>query len=789
MNFSDAVKTLGYNQKNIRQECENLEKIFQVAPLGIMILDKDGVVRKVNDAAARLFSSSIERMMGKPVEEGVNCAYRSKDGTPSDICGGTCFFLETLHEVITKNIEVRGVEFKHTIKSESNSKEAGNKEIWIRISAVPIEFEDALQAVIVVEDVTATKAMARSLVENERRLRLITDNMIDAITQVDLKGQVLYTSPSIWQLLGYTPDELIGDNFFNFIHPEDLFIAQKRFAYRLKEWDNFTSELRLKCKDGSYIWCESSGNVVVDDNGARSIVYVSRDVTSKRRTQEEILRSKDVAESANQAKSEFLANMSHEIRTPMNGIIGMTNLTLMSRLDQEQRENLIMVKNSGESLLRIINSILDFSKIEAGKITVEKNKFDIRMLFERICSPFDVQAFNKGIDFIYFVDDRVPEFIIGDPNKLGQILNNLIGNAMKFTTKGKVQVVADMDGFGEGMLDIRFTVADTGIGIAQKDRDKIFQSFSQVDGSITRRYGGTGLGLAICRQLVEMMGGEINFTSKLSLGSKFFFTLPFEEAVSKPAFSMDEQFAKIPEATRKLKVLLVEDDRINQAFASNMLRKQGHEVILAENGIEAVNHLILGEFDIVFMDIQMPEVDGVQATKIIRHKLKIVDMPIIALTAHALRGDKERFMKAGMNGYISKPISVDTFFETFEQVLAESEKNEVQENEIKHLIENIESSNAETIKSKTDLQQAFFEIMGYTDMLSEFIDARDFDNIERTAHFIKNMSQTCGYNELKRGAMRIELSARKEDIKQVRMSFERFMQRIQYLKEQIGQIS
>jgi hypothetical protein len=724
-------------------------------------------------------------MLGETIEVGVNCAYKvSQNCNESDRCG-VCFFLKTIKEVTTSNKEIRGVEFKHTILLPEDKQRV----VWIRISAVPIEFEGALQAVVVAEDVTATKAMARSLVENERRLRLITDNMIDAITQIDFKGSVLFTSPSIWHLLGYTPEELMGRNLFEFIHPEDIPAAKKRFKYRLKEWENFTSELRLKRKDETFIWVESSGNVIADEEGKLSIVYVSRDINMKRRAQQEMIRSKEEAELANQAKSEFLANMSHEIRTPMNGIIGMTNLTLMSSLTDEQRENLTMVKNSGESLLRIINSILDFSKIESGKIAIEKSKFDIRMLLRRICSPFEIQAVNKDIKFKVTLDERIPEFIIGDPNKLGQILNNLIGNAVKFTSKGNVHVTADLDGQGEGMLELRFTVSDTGIGIAQRDRNKIFQSFAQVDGSITRRYGGTGLGLAITRQLVEMMGGEVNFVSKPNVGSKFFFTLPFEASVTKAKFNMEDELAKIPEPVRKLKILLVEDDKINQAFALNLLRKQGHKVIVAENGLEAINQLILDSFDIVFMDIQMPELDGVQATRIIRHKLLISDMPIIALTAHALRGDKARFIDAGMDGYISKPIEVDLFFETFEQVMSESEKREKQSSEIKHLIENIDSSSSETIKNQSELKQAFFEIMGYTDMLSEYMNHKDYENIERTAHFIKSMSQTCGYNELKRGAMRIELSARKEDIGQVKTAYDRFLQRIHYLKGKMGQIS
>ncbi len=338
--------------------------------------------------------------------------------------------------------------------------------------------------------------------------------MIDAITQVDSHGIILYTSPSIWHLLGYNPDNLVGKRFIDYVHPSDVEEARSSFQHRMKTWENFTSEIRLRRNDGSYIWVEASGNVILDEKHQLSVVYVSRDVTVKRQAQLEIVNSKEAAETANSAKSEFLANMSHEIRTPMNGIIGMTNLTLMSNLSEEQRENLTMVKNSGESLLRIINSVLDFSKIEAGKVSLESIRFDGSMLLKRICSPFIIQAQNKGVEFNLNFDDRIPEYLIGDPNRLGQILNNLIGNSMKFTAEGHVTVSAEVYQRSSASIHIKFSVEDTGIGIAEKDRDKIFRSFSQVDGSITRRYGGTGLGLSISRQLVEMMHGHIDFTSR-----------------------------------------------------------------------------------------------------------------------------------------------------------------------------------------------------------------------------------------------------------------------------------
>ncbi len=781
-NIEESDHQLGEFSRSVRQERENLETIFMVAPLGLMTVDKKAVIQKANHAAAEMFYRKREELVGERIGSGTRCMKKGGALCTEGLYCDDCFFRRTIEEVIEKQREIRGIEFKQNIVTPNGEEE----DVWLRISAVPIEIHDEYQAVIVVEDVTVTKEMAKSLIKNEKRLRLITDNMIDAITQVDSRGVVLYTSPSIWHLLGYNPDDLVGDKFLEYVHPDDIEIASSSFKHRMKTWENFTTEIRLRRNDGSYIWVEASGNVILDEKHQLSVVYVSRDVTVKRTAQLEIVKSKEAAVAANSAKSEFLANMSHEIRTPMNGIIGMTNLTLMSELDEEQKENLTMVKNSGESLLKIINSVLDFSKIEAGKVSLEVIKFDLSMLLKRICSPFIVQAFNKNVDFSIDFDDRIPEYIIGDPNRIGQILNNLIGNALKFTSKGTIKVSAEVTARNMGNLSIKFSVIDTGIGIAEKDRNKIFQSFSQVDGSITRRYGGTGLGLSISRQLVGMMKGSIDFSSKKNMGSTFYFVVPFKETHASSDFGIEERSIKIPEMERKLRVLLVEDDKINQTFAINLLKKQGHNVTLAENGVQAINALIDEEFDVIFMDIQMPELDGVQSTKIIRQRLKLVQIPIIALTAHAIRGDRERFLAAGMNGYVSKPIRVDNFFETFETVLKEHEEQKEQDTQIKKLIDGIESTREESIQSQEELKQAFYEIMGYSDMLKDYLDQRDFSNIERTAHFIKNMSQTCGFNELKRGALRIELSARKEDAAQVKTSFDRFMKRIEFLKDQHG---
>ncbi len=759
-----------------QQERMNMESIFHGTPLGLLIFDKGGQVRRMNDSAATMFGLT-DSLLDIHTSDVICRSILGNDqfcGNP-DNCS-TCFIYQTIQQVITEQHEVRGLEFQY-------QRENGSV-LWLRLNAVPIHLNDEIQVMIVVEDVTINKQMETTLVQNEKQLRLITNNMIDAITQVDESGKILFVSPSIWNLIGFNPEDLVGEQFMSFVHPDDVNDARESFKKRLKTWDSNTVELRLKKRDGTYLWVESAGNVILDEDHKMSVVYVSRDIQDKRMARAEMVTAKNVAEQANRAKSEFLANMSHEIRTPMNGIIGMTNLTLMSSLSTEQKENLQMVKNSAESLLKIINNVLDFSKIEAGRTELEHIEFELMSLVDRISKPFHVNAIEGNITFRIQAEEDLPSVIIGDPNRIAQVLNNLIGNALKFTDNGgKVNLTISLQRMEGRTVWITFTIEDTGIGIADKDHSRIFNSFSQADGSITRRYGGTGLGLAISKQLVEMMGGSIDFDSKKNIGSRFWFTVPLERGKSL-LDAVEESDYEIPKPTRKYKVLLVEDDRINQVLAEQLLHKQGHEVIIATNGMEAVNHVVSGDYDLVLMDIQMPELDGEQATRIIRQRLKKSSLPIIALTAHAISGDEERFLSGGMDGYIPKPIKMRTFYEVIDRVMRTTDLMAQQDNQVNEILSKIISE--ESIKDESELAQAFYEISGYGELLSDQVKESDFDTIERTAHFIKDLSETCGFVQMKRKALRLELACRKANRSQVLDQFDVLMEEMNRLRDRFS---
>jgi two-component system sensor histidine kinase/response regulator len=524
-----------------------------------------------------------------------------------------------------------------------------------------------------VNDSVESQVQARTadLARSEERFRKLSESSPIGIFQTDASGKCLYTNPRWQSLTGLSLEESLGDGWSRGIHPEDRSRVFEEWGACAREGRPFDSEIRYQTPAGTVRVAHVRSGVVLDSSGGITEHIGSvLDITHRKQIEQEMLKTRDAAEAATRAKSEFLANMSHEIRTPMNGVIGMTGLLMDTSLTADQREYVRMLRGSGEALLTLINDILDFSKIEAGKLEIEVIDFDLHTVVEEAMNLLAERAHSKRLELAYLIHPEVPGAVRGDPGRLRQILINLVGNAIKFTQSGEVILRARLAGEEGGTRTVRFEVTDTGIGIDPEARDRLFQPFTQAEGSTTRKFGGTGLGLAISRQLTELMGGQIGVESEPGKGSTFWFTVRLEKQVG------DGTALPPPrENLRGLRLLVVDDNATNRRIVMEQTRSWGMLPEEAPGGREALALLASAAasgqpHDLAVVDMQMPEMDGLQLARAIRADRRLADMRMIMLTSIGMRGHAAESHRAGFAGYLTKPAGQSQLYDCIATVMA-----------------------------------------------------------------------------------------------------------------------
>jgi PAS domain S-box-containing protein len=586
----------------------------------------------------------------------------------------------------------------------------------------------------------------------------VVEDGSDIIFVVDYTGNIRYHNASVKETLGYRSKSLIGKNFFGFISPDSLEDFKRKFKLSQKRAYTEKIEFQFRCKDLTYRFLEFNAINLQHKTGLEGLILDCRDITQRKRDETELVRLQ-------KAKEQFLANISHEIRTPINGIAGMANLLGQSPSPEDRETYLNAIRHSAENLKVIINDILDLAAIESGKLRFERIAFNLKDLLPSLVSTFTYQAKEKKLTLDYVIDEKLNKILLGDPVRLNQILINLISNAVKFTHTGSIRIRCSVEKEHRGTCWIRIEVTDTGVGIPEEKLNTIFESFSQADASVTRRYGGTGLGLTIVRQLVELQQGTIHVVSKEHEGSTFMVTIPYGVGKVKDIAQMAPMRDRALKDVHKsdLHVLLVEDNDINRLYAKSILKNWQCYIDVAENGLVAIEKIKNNFYDVVLMDVQMPVMDGYEATKAIR-MMDHADLPIIALTANATQSDVEKCLAAGMNDYLPKPFTPeDLYHKLFDDLKI---KPMIKENQPKiqvvasealynlDYLRSVSGNNAEFIR---EMVSTFIQtVPGILDDMHQAVGHQDWLKLSRMAHQIKPSFTLMGLDALRSDIVFIE---------------------------------
>ncbi|MFI5097886.1 MAG: PAS domain S-box protein [Candidatus Acidiferrales bacterium] len=876
-------------QLHLQESEELFRALNEAAPVGIISGTKDGIIRLSNPAFRKMFGYTEQDLTGKSLLDlPLNPAMRES--------------WTSAHKLFEAG---RGVHFT------AKRRRKDGKEIDVEVFGAPLKFGERLEGFLgIYVDISKRVEAEKSIRESEELFRLLSSAAPIGIFRADREGRWVYVNQRWSEMTGRAAESALGYGWLEAVHPEERKQTERLWKSAAEMGIELQDETRFLTPDGNTNWVYWGSRALHGPDGSlMGFVGVIEDITKRRSAEQRLLEAKTAAESANEAKSQFLANMSHEIRTPMNGILGMTELTLETPLNGQQREYLEMVKGCAESLLEIIEDVLDFSKIETGKAELESVPFAILDCVENALQPVTMRAQQKGVELGWRVSGDLPEVVQGDPTRLRQILINLLGNAVKFTEEGEVSLGIECLNCREETAEIRFEVRDTGVGIPVESQNKIFEAFQQSDASVTRQFGGTGLGLSISARLVRLMGGEIEVESTEGKGSRFFFTIKLKTAAegrrgkseqgklprvkilvveekkenqelliwlmtrwglhvdvagsaeeargllasqkekhenyravllnqnlhgadgyevareirmlapreatailmmsSAPSLLEDPRAADceifrqlgkplrrralweslraalIPgeQETRRnneqqlegkgrhCQILLVEDNMVNQKLGVRLLEKMGHQVEVANNGQEACEVLRAARFDLILMDLQMPVMGGLEATRKIRESEEQSGrhVPIVAMTAHAAAQDEKRCLEADMDGYVTKPIRREVLRKEIERVAVQSAPAEVSGESPARSARSDNGWNVKELLARLEGDQDFFRelLQIFRDdsqanlrKAREALAQEDLAELSRAGHTLKGMLRNLSMNAAAETAAALETAAR-----------------------------
>ncbi|MES2730405.1 MAG: PAS domain S-box protein [Bacteroidota bacterium] len=673
-----------------------------------------------------------------------------------------------------RQIERGIMENRQQVETEETYVQPGGEVRHFHAIKKPLLANDGhVHVLSILVDITEQKRTLERLQASEAQYRQIVEFANDMISQCDFRGNCTYVNPIGARVLGYTNTELIGKHFSEIVNAEhkEMVVKFYKEQFASRTLDSYL-EFMADAKTGEQVWVGQTVHMLLDNNRITGFQGVARDITERKQVELELMRAKQVAEDSMRAKEQFLSVMSHELRTPLNAVIGITHLLIEKNAEidfqtADLKGYLNAVKFSADSLMVIINDILDFSKIESGKVSFDQTNFELDSIFQGIRQSFGFEASEKNIRLLFNTAPALPRTLVGDQIRLQQIFTNLVGNALKFTGKGYIEISAEALAETDSTITLLFGVADTGIGIPAEKMQVIFESFTQASNDTAHQYGGTGLGLSISKQLVELQGGQIQVHSKLGIGSTFTFSLTFGKAAGEsearptvaPKASLPNTSPLVNDIRfMKATVLLVEDNKMNQLVAGEFLRKWGLDIDIAANGNEALEKLQQNSYDLVLMDLQMPGMDGFTTARHIRTLAHLAhkDVPILAITASIVADVKNKALHAGMNDVLSKPFIPKELQNKLLRYLPVSHSQEVlPEKEFVHQfqyinLEYLESASINNVQFMEEMIRVFLrQTPDFINRARHTCQKQDWAELNAVVHKMKATTATVGISSLK----------------------------------------